>query len=336
MNARERLDAFYAGQKVDRLPNLTIVGSVVTRYTGIDLETYCKDARAMADAAILAARDLGLDYVQIAADLAREAEGYGTELQYSTTALPTVVKPVLTDITEVDSLKVKHTADIPRVAALVDATAYALEKEPDIYPMTAAIGPTTVAGNIRGVEDFLVDFFDEPEAVKTLLEMVTETALDFINELAKVGAKYIYVPDPVASLLSPATYEEFILPLHQRIYAAMKAHGIGGRLHMCGNTDRILPYSCRSGAYIIDVDHATDFAKAVEAVGDACVLNGNIDPVADVFKCTPEHTKEAILRCAQETAGHRAMFMPGCELPTATPIENIKAIHEALCQIGPR
>ena len=65
MNARERLDAFYAGKPVDRLPNLTIVGSVVTRYTGIDLETYCKDGRAMADAAILAANDLSLDYVQI-------------------------------------------------------------------------------------------------------------------------------------------------------------------------------------------------------------------------------------------------------------------------------
>lgn len=336
MNARERLDAFYAGKPVDRLPNLTIVGSVVTRYTGIDLETYCKDGRAMADAAILAANDLSLDYVQIAADLSREAEGYGTELKYTPDNLPTVVKPALDDITEVSRLHVKKAADIPRVASLIDATAYALEKEPNIYPMTAAIGPATVAGNIRGVEDFMVDFYDEPEAVKELLNMATETALDFIRELAKVGAKYMYMPDPVASLLAPATYEEFILPLHQKLYGTMKELGIGGRLHMCGNTSRILPISCHSGAYIIDVDHATDFAEAVKTVGDNCVLNGNIDPVADVFESTPEHTEEAILQCAKLTEGYRAMFMPGCELPTATPLDNIKAIHRALCKIGPR
>lgn len=30
------------------------------------------------------------------------------------------------------------------------------------------------------------------------------------------------------------------------------------------------------------------------------------------------------------------MFMPGCELPTATPLENVKAIHEALYEIGPQ
>ena len=63
MNAKERLDAFFAGRPVDKLPNLTIAGSVVTRFTGIDLETYCKKPLAMADAAIRAAHELGLGSV---------------------------------------------------------------------------------------------------------------------------------------------------------------------------------------------------------------------------------------------------------------------------------
>lgn len=334
MNARERLDAFYAGQPVDRLPNLTIVGSVVTRYTGIDLEQYCKDPIAMADAAILAAKDLGLDYVQIASDLSREAEGYGTELKYTKTGLPTVVKPALDDITDVDSLKTRHVRDIPRLQDIVDATAYALKKEPEIYPMSAVVGPATVAGNMRGVEDFMVDFFDEPECVQKLLRIVTDTLLDSVRELAKVGAKYIYVPDPVASLLSPAAYREFILPLHKELYAEMKKHGIGGRLHMCGNTGALIADSSTCGAFIIDVDHATDFPKALDAAADRCWLNGNIDPVADVFDCSAPHTKEAILHCAELTKDRKAMYMPGCELPTATPIENVKAIAEALREIG--
>ena len=334
MNAKERLDAFYAGRSVDRLPNLTIVGSVVTRYTGIDLEQYCKDPIAMANAAIAAAHDLGLDYVQIASDLSREAEGYGTELKYSKTGLPTVIKPVLQDITEVDTLTARRVADVPRLQDIVTATAYALEKEPDIYPMSAVVGPATVAGNIRGVEDLMVDLFDEPDCVKQLLRLATDTLLDSIRALAGVGAKYIYVPDPVASLLSPSAHREFILPLHQELYAEMKKYGIGGRLHMCGNTAALLADSCTCGAAIIDVDHATDFRKALETVNGRCVLNGNIDPVADVFSCDAAHTRAAILHCAELAAGYRAMFMPGCELPTATPLENVKAIHEALCEIG--
>ena len=336
MNSKQRLDAFYAGQNVDRLPNLTIVGSVVTRYNGIDLERYCKDPIAMAEGAILAAKDLSLDYIQIASDLSREAEGYGTVLQYTAAGLPTVIQPGLTDITDVDKLKPLRVSDIPRVRDIVDATAYALKAESEIYPMSAIVGPATVAGNLRGVEDLMVDLFDEPECVHTLLNIVTETLLDSVRELAKVGARYIYVPDPVASLLSPNAYREFILPLHRALFEEMKVHGIGGRLHMCGNTLAVLPESMQCGAYIIDIDHATDFPAALATVGDRCILNGNIDPVADVFDCDAAHTKAAIEHCAALAAGHRALFMPGCELPTATPLENIRAIHEALCSIAAR
>lgn len=336
MNQKERLDAFYAHKEVDRLPNLTIVGSVVTQYTGIDMETYCKDGIKMADSAILAAHDLALDYVQIAADLLRVAEGYGTEITYSKTALPSVKKPAITDINEVQKIKVKKVREIPRLYQMVEATQYVLAKEKDIYPMACEVGPLTIASNICGLSEFMINMIDEPEQIKTLLEIVTETLLDYVKELAAIGTKYMYLADPVASLLSPDAYQEFALPYQKMVYAEMKKFGINSRLHMCGNTIALLPFSCHSGAYILDVDHLTDFNKALDIVGDTCVLNGNIDPVTDVFQCSAAHTKQAILQCAKVAGDRRAMFMPGCELPTATPIVNVKAIHEALCEIKPR
>lgn len=334
MNAKERLDAFYAGEKTDRLPNLTIVGSVVTQYTGIDIETYCKDYKAMVRSAILAAHDLSLDYVQIASDLCREAEGYGSQLTFSPAKLPTVTQYALDNILDETKLPVRRCSDIPRLYDMVSATALALEQEKDIYPMTLGVGPATIAGNIRGVEALMMDIYDEPEAVEELLQKVTETLLDYIRQLASVGAKYIYIADPVASLLSPNYYAQTILACHQKLFGEMKRLGIQGRLHMCGNTLATLPHSSQSGAAIIDIDHATDFAAALDAVQDRCVLNGNIDPVADVFSCDAAHTKQAILDCARQAGGKRALFMPGCELPTSTPLANIKAIYQALCEIG--
>lgn len=75
MTSKERLDGYLAGKAVDRRPNLTIVGSVVTQYIGISVDRYCLDWKAMAESAAKAAVDLRLDYIQIASDLAREAEG---------------------------------------------------------------------------------------------------------------------------------------------------------------------------------------------------------------------------------------------------------------------
>ena len=53
MNSKERLDCFVQRKPVDRRPNLTIVGSVVTQYNQISVEEYCKDYRKMTEAAIL-------------------------------------------------------------------------------------------------------------------------------------------------------------------------------------------------------------------------------------------------------------------------------------------
>lgn len=334
MTSKERLDTYLAGGQVDRRPNLTIVGSVVTQYTGITVDQYCLDYKAMTESAVKAAEDLRLDYIQIASDLAREAEGFGSVLEFSADNLPRVKKYVLSDISEVSRLKPIKVKDVRRMYELVEATAYAQTLNKDIYPMTLSVGPATIAGNMRGVEDLLVDLFDDEEACSELFAIITETILDNIRELAGAGVKYIYVADPVASLFSPKQYEAFILPLHRKIFAEMAKHGIGSRLHMCGSTEAILPFSSQSGAKIIDIDHAVDFQKALAAVEGRCVLNGNIDPVADVFSCNAAHTKAAILTVADSVSRTRAMFMPGCELPTKTPLANIKAIAEALDEIG--
>ena len=337
MTSKERLAAYIAGEKVDRRPNLTIVGSAVCRYAndgaGMDVETYCKDYKKMAAAAAVAAREMKLDFIQIASDLLREAEGYGTTINWFPNKLPSANKYALEDISEVENLHTLGAREIPRLYDLVEAAKPALA-DPEVDPMVLCVGPMTVAGNVRGVQDLLVDMFDEPELCGKLLEIVTGTTLDFIDCLADAGVKYAYVADPVASLVSPAVYEEMVLPMHRKIYARMAKHGITGRLHMCGNTIGILPYSSTCGAKIVDVDHMVDFSKALDIAGDSCILNGNIDPVADVYTCDAAHTKEAVLAVAKKAAGRRAMFMPGCELPTDTPTANVLAIYEALKEIG--
>lgn len=334
MNSKERLDRFLAGEKTDRRPNLTIVGSVVTQYTGIGVDKYCLDYKAMTESAVKAAHDLDLDFVQIASDLAREAEGFGSTVEFYPDKLPTVRKYVLDDISDVSTLKPLRTKDVRRMYDLVEATAYSNTICDDVYPMTLCVGPATVAGNVRGVEALLMDVYDDEEAVDELLNITTETALDFIRELGAVGSKYIYVADPVASLFSPSMYEEHIFPCHKKMYAEMEKLGIGSRLHMCGDTSKILPISAGCGAKIIDIDTAVNFKDALASANGRCVLNGNINPVSDVFSATAEHTKQAILDVAKSVDHARAMFMPGCELPTKTPLENVRAIAEALKEIG--
>ncbi|MBR4236401.1 MAG: hypothetical protein IKR85_10135 [Clostridia bacterium] len=339
MNSKERLAAYLNGESADRRPNLTIIGSAVCRFAdggrGMDIETYCKDWKKMAEAASIAAREYKLDFIQIASDLLREAEGYGSEVSFFPDKLPTMTKAALDDITDVDRLRPLKASEIPRLYDLVKAAEWALDDK-DVDPMVLAVGPMSVAGNVRGVEDFLVDMFDEPECSAKLLDIVSDTTLDFITCLAEKGVKYVYVADPVASLVSPKVYEELVFPVHRKIFDHMKKLDVTGRLHVCGNTAGIVKYTSTLGAAVVDVDHVVNFSAALESAGGRCLLNGNIDPVADVYTCDAAHTKRAVLETAASVNYARALFMPGCELPTDTKIENILAIAEAIEQIGDR
>lgn len=337
MNSKQRLKAYLSGEATDRRPNLTVIGSAICRYAnggkGMDVETYCKDWKLMADAARAAARAYKLDFIQIASDLLREAEGYGTKIEFYPNKLPSAIKPALDDISGAEKLRPLKAADIPRLYDLVKAAEYALE-DTEVDPMVLAVGPMTVAGNVRGVENIMVDMLDEPEDCETLLDTVTYTTLDFISCLAEAGVKYAYVADPVASLVSPKVYGKLVFPRHKQIFDHMNALGITGRLHVCGNTSGILPLTSTLGAKVVDVDHLVDFDQALNIAQARCLLNGNIDPVADVYTCDAAHTKQAMLDVAKKANGRRALFMPGCELPTDTKLENILAIHEALAEIG--
>ena len=122
---------------------------------------------------------------------------------------------------ELNVCKAKHLTSIRNAAGAEDA----MRLRP-VRPMTL---------------ERALDFIDDDELVGRLLDIVTETTLDFVDRLAEVGVKYAYVADPVASLVSPAMYEELVLPRHRRIFSHMAEKGIAGRLHMCGNTLGILP-----------------------------------------------------------------------------------------------
>lgn len=330
MNSKERLDAFVQGKTTDRRPNLTIVGSFVTQYNDIDIETYCKDYKKMLEASILCTRDVGIDYVQIASDLLREAEGFGSTVEYYPDRLPTLKKPAVDSIEEAAELKPIKTKDIPRMYDLVLATKEAIEQVDDVYPFTLIVGPVTIAGNTRGVSPFMKDVVRKPDQSKKFLEVITETIIDFIDELAAVGAKYIYLADPIASLISPKAYADMAIECHEKIYGHMNSLGITGRLHMCGNTEHLLPLTATTGVKIIDIDTQVNYKKALELVDGKVILNGNINPVDDVFSSTAEHTYNAIINLSKEIQDDNNLLMPGCELPTKTPKENVRAITRAL------
>jgi len=96
------------------------------------------------------------------------------------------------------------------------------------------------------------------------------------------------------------------------------------RLHICGNTRRILNGMGRLGCEIVDLDSLAPIKEAREQMGPRQIILGNVNPVAVIKNGTPDLITREVARCHQD-AGKRFIVGAGCEVPRDTPPENLRA-----------
>jgi hypothetical protein len=109
-------------------------------------------------------------------------------------------------------------------------------------------GPLTTANQLMGYDKLIYLMQDHPTAMHELMDKVTETLIGWVKRQKEVigeplteciSDQQVYVgrhagvwfSDDDAVLMSPGTYQEFVVPYNSRI---LKAFG-GGCLHYCGN-----------------------------------------------------------------------------------------------------
>ena len=159
------------------------------------------------------------------------------------------------------------------------------------------------------------------------MDLCVDVAIDFARVQVEAGADTIGIGDAIASQVSPDLYERLIQPREKRLVRALKEMGARVRLHICGDTMHLLPGIAELGVDIMDVDHLVDMAAVRRALGDGVVLTGNIDPAEGVLFGTPDAIREAVRNTYREV-GNPYMVNAGCEIPSGTPVENLKALCE--------
>jgi MtaA/CmuA family methyltransferase len=190
-------------------------------------------------------------------------------------------------------------------------------------------GPAAEAADLRGVGNFMMDMLDDEAFACELMDRCLDVAVGFARAQIEAGCDTIGIGDAVASQMSPALYDRLIQPREKKLVAAIQAGGGYAKLHICGDITRLLPGIADLGVDILDVDHMVDMAAVRKAVGGNVVITGNLDPAADVLQSTPERIRAAV-RCAYAAVGDPYMVNAGCEIPSGTPEENLRALCEPI------
>ncbi|MEI8375049.1 MAG: uroporphyrinogen decarboxylase family protein [Planctomycetota bacterium] len=328
MNCHERILAMLEGRPVDRLPRMPITMMLATDVVGVPYGRYATDYRVLVEGQLRTAETFDFDYVSCISDPAREAADCGATVQFFDDQPPAIdeIQALLTDKTMLARLQMPDPLGGGRMHDRVQAAALFREKVGGRRWIEGWIeGPCAEAADLRGINRLMTDFFDDPVFVRDLFEFTLELGLRFGRAQVEAGIDMVGVGDAAASLVGPQIYEEFVLPYEKRIVDGLHAMGTKVRLHICGNTNRILAGMGSLGCEIVDIDSKVTLATARAAMGTNQVLSGNIDPVKTLRNGTPASVAAAIAQCYLE-AGPRYIIAAGCEVPRDTPAENVRAM----------
>lgn len=334
MNSLQRTQDFIDGLSVDRIPFHPILMRLAAKYAGVRYKDFCLSYKHKCDANIKCATDFSYDWVNVMSDAYAEASAYGTKLYYPDDNLPQVTELLIKEIDDIDSLRVIRVNDHDRLKARVNEVREFSRMVGNSQFICGWVeGPFAAYCDIRDVSDACMDMYENPEKLKVALNIMTESALEFITAQVNAGAHCIGIGDAVCSLISPELYHDFVFPLEKLLVDHTHSLNAKVKLHICGNTTAILPDMIKTGADIVDIDHlVTSMGQFMPLFPAKQVPSGNSDPVTVIRDGDKESIKESVFSCFRETNG-RGIISAGCEIPPDTSVENLTAYRDAAHQL---
>ncbi|MBZ5562410.1 MAG: uroporphyrinogen decarboxylase family protein [Acidobacteriia bacterium] len=328
MNSRERILAHLEGRPVDTLPAMPITMMFAGDRAGIKYGDYATDYRRLVEAQCRVAEEFDFDYVSVISDPGCEAADCGAAVRFYPDQPPAIdeANALLADKTRLARLAAPDPLGGGRMHNRVRGVELLKQRVGGDKLVEGWIeGPAAEGADLRGINALMVDFYDDPAFVRDLFEFVVEMEGRFARAQVEAGADVIGIGDAAASLVGPGFYEEYVWPYEKRLVDQVHTLGAAVRLHICGDTRRILQGMGQLGCEIVDLDFLAPVAEGRAAMGPQQVLLGNIDPVRVLRNGTPDSVYAAIEECHRQ-AGPRYIVGAGCEVPRDTPPENVRAL----------
>jgi len=187
-------------------------------------------------------------------------------------------------------------------------------------------GAWTAACNLVGTEKFMKWTFKEPAKVQQVLDVTTAVVIDVINWAFDQGADYYVLAEPSSgpALMSPKTWEKFVQPLMKTVCEKAKGPIV---LHICANTDKIIPFMCDTGVAGISIEEKADLKTAVETARAKGVrVFGNVATATTLFMGTAEDCYKEAVACLENGTD---FLTPGCGIAPLSPLDNVRQLRKA-------
>ncbi|MBR4073714.1 MAG: uroporphyrinogen decarboxylase family protein [Clostridia bacterium] len=297
----------------------------------ISVRELISDADLQAEGMSLIAKNTDAAATVSFMDLSVEAECFGAKVCVSDDEVPTVRGRIIENMDAAKALEVPAVGTA-RSQIYIDAIKKAVEKIEDRPVLAGMIGPFSLAARLFDVSEIMIDCFEDPDMVHTVLEKVTQFLTEYAKAYKNAGAHGIVMAEPVSGLLSPALEAEFSAPYVKKIVDAVQNDEFVLIYHNCGdNTPRMLDSITSIGAAAYHFGNAVDMEDILSKVSSDTLVMGNVDPAGVIRNGTPESVRKETLALMEKCAQYpNFVVSSGCDIPPLSPWDNIRAFFDAV------
>ena len=324
---RRFLSGLFGGRRGNRISvanPTSIVSMELMEKVGIFFPEAHLDPAKMAELAAAGYEILGFDSIMPEFSVQQEAAALGCVVDWGS---PSMMPDAKTHpAREAHDIAIpEHLLEKPSMKVVLYALEILRKNYGDHVALIGKVmGPWTISYHLAGVQEFLIWTLTNPDEVRRFLERLKEVTISFAKAQLQAGADVVVIADhATGDLVSPKTYQNFLLPIHQEINQRIGGPTI---LHLCGNCSDRLRLFVEAGFDAYHFEWQVDAKMAVQVVNHEMSLVGNIANRNVLFGGTPEDVYRQALYSIEAGVD---ILAPECAVPLQTPVANLKAIVEA-------
>lgn len=332
MHSKELVEAALRREEVDRVPFCPpFQGYWALELAGVSVMDSIRRPELAADAQLRVVGPCHMDGVEAMWDWLLPAEAMGCLVKIPEHGTIPTMSHIIDGPGDLDGLQIPEIGDFYRLTGARDTVGILADRiGRDHHLMSSILSPFTLAGELRGVEQMMMECMTEEDFVQDLLNLSCEVDRRFVEEIVKWDTDSVILCDPTASgdLISGDDYAKYSKRSTAEMSKIIRSAGKTHISHICGDTSDRMDHVADTGCAAFSVDHQVDIGEAVGRMGGRIAIIGNMNPSAILFCGTPDIVRGSTLELLKRGGKKGYMLGSGCDIPVGTAYENVKAMSE--------
>ena len=268
----------------------------------------------------------GIESIRVPFDVSVDATAFGAVTGKETIdRQPAILEVPIPTPGALDKVRIPDPTKDGRAPVVLESIKILAREFPHVPVICAIISPFTLACQLRGNQEAIMDVAMNPMFMKGILEKATEWNIEFAQAALQAGADVITMVDSTSGgdVLGPPQYAEFAMPYQKRLVNAIRQADGYTILHICGKTTKNMPLMIQTGANGISVDQQMDIGWVKQQLKGKAATIGNVSPTSTLLFKKPADVIAESRRCLDAGTD---ILAPGCGFAPETPLANMQAM----------